>query len=149
MTASIQWGAVSDWISGISTLVAVVVALLFSLRAEHAERNARLAAVFAWYEAGLPSGHLCTTNSTEAPIYDWRATVTWTDPQTGATRTLSTGSADFGLLPPGKLEFQLRIGPEAIPGNDAAVAVRLDFADAMGRRFTRSATGALTRSTVT
>lgn len=143
--SGIQWGTVSDWVSGVATVVAVIVALTFSLRSEREQRNARLASVYAWVEVsqGIDrSGTLWLTNNAEYPIYDWHATVSWADGQ-GAAKQAGTGSAEYGLLPPGRHSFTFADARSELPRNDAAVSVQLEFRDAQGRRLRRLSTGKL------
>ena len=142
---SLQWGTVGEWVSGVATVIAVVIALTFSLRSERERRNAQQAAVYAWLEVAQeaePTGTLWLTNNTESPIYDWHIAVSWADDE-GTQRQAETGSTEYGLLPPGRHSFAFTGVNGALPSNDAAVGVRLDFRDAQGRRLRRLSTGRL------
>jgi len=142
-SCGIEWGAVSDWVSGIGSLLAVVVALVLPLRANRDQERARLASIFAWAETSSPvQGSLWLINNTDSPIYDWKATITWSD-RDGAVAELSTSSADHGLLPPGRHNFEFTGGAHVLPANDAQLSVRLSFTDAAGRRLVRRSTGEL------
>jgi len=143
--SGIQWGSVSDWVSGVATVVAVIVALTFSLRSEREQRNAKLAAVYAWAEIAQDAdrtGTLWLTNNTECPIYEWNIAVSWTDDD-GEQRRASTGHSEYGLLPPGRHSFDFNSVDVALPRNDATVRVQLDFRDAQGRPFRRLSSGKL------
>jgi hypothetical protein len=139
-----NWGSVSDWVSGIATAVAVVVALIFSLRAERHEREQKLGAVYAWFtiqrDANAESGILWLHNATEVPIYEWRVRVEYL--HNDEEVEVSTGSEDLGILPPGRFSFPLH-GTHSLPSNDSAVRVKLRFRDANGRGLSRTPTGAL------
>lgn len=144
-SAGIEWGAVSDWVSGAATAVAVVVALTFSLRSERAQRNVLLASVHAWAEVAQGTertGTLWLTNNTEYPIYEWRVEASWTD-EDGTRRQVETGSEEYGLLPPGRHNFAFADASLALPSNDALVGVQLEFRDARGRRLRRLSSGKL------
>lgn len=148
MSASdLDWGSVSDWLSGVATVIAVVVALVFSLRAERDQRDSKLAAVYAWFAIpqteSAQGGNLWVKNDTASPLYEWSVTVTWPMSK-GDTATVSTGHGDHGLLPPGTHYFPLT-GTEArpLPANDADVQVEITFKDAQGRTLRRLATGKL------
>lgn len=152
VVAAVEWGAISDWVSGIATAIAVVVALVFSLRAERDQRNAHLAAVHAWFEGDAPSdegsvsGSLIVVNSTDYPIYVWRAVVGWSGP-TGESSQLTATSAALGLLPPGRHDYPLTTSEGGasgeLPANDAQVKVTMTFTDASGRVLQRAPGGKL------
>jgi hypothetical protein len=149
MVSAVNWGPVSEWVSGVATLLAVGVALVFPLRLEREQRNAKYAAVFAWFEVtrsedGDPIGTLWVTNNTDFPIYEWTVTALW--PSVGARdrSTVTTGHTDHGLLPPGRHDFVFSGGPDFdLPTNDAEVKVDISFRDASGRQRRRFATGLL------
>jgi hypothetical protein len=141
----LQWGTVGEWVSGLATVVAVVVALTFALRSELEQRNTQLAAVYAWVEVAQDAKRTATlwlTNNTDYPIYDWRIEVSWTD-EDEAQRQAETGSTEHGLLPPGRHSFAFTGVSLALPSNDTKVRVRLDFRDARGRRLRRLSSGKL------
>ncbi|QXJ21254.1 hypothetical protein AGRA3207_002091 [Actinomadura graeca] len=143
--SGIEWGAVSGWFSGAATTVAVIVALTFSLRSERMQRNTQYASVHAWVELTPGPGRTGTlwlTNHTEYPIYEWAITVSWTD-EKGAEAQAETGSAEHGLLPPGRHSFTFDGAHLVLPSNDALVRVRLEFRDAQGRRLRRLPSGKL------
>jgi hypothetical protein len=140
---------VSDWVAGIATAVAVVVALVFSLRTERHQRDQILAAVHAWFElipptatAG-PRGILKLVNDTACPVYQWHVDVQWHDNAGAAEVHVGTGELDHGLLPPGRHDFPLEAVDLELPTNDAAVEVELHFRDAEGRMRHRLSTGRL------
>lgn len=143
---AVQWGAVSDWVAGIATVVAVVVAFWFSLRADRQQESERVAHVFAWMTMHADGGLvLSVSNGTAAPIYDWTVEATWLDEASERT-TLTTGSGEFGLLPPGRYEFPLRNdAPVGRPRVDSAIEISLTFTDGAGRRRMRHPNGRLTR----
>ena len=150
--ATVQWGAVSDWVSGVATATAVIVALVFSLRLERQQRAAELAAVHAWFELrpaadGQRGGVLWLVNDTSYPIYDWSVAVSWRA-QGSEPVEIEIGRGDHGLIPPGRrAEFTLRDSPDTpLPANDADVAVELRFRDATGRERCRMPGGKLKRA---
>lgn len=147
LAAGIEFGPVSEWVAGIGTVVAVVVALTFSLRAEREQRNSRLAAVYAWAEVAADPEHTGTLriiNNTESPIYDWRITVSW-DGQDGAQKQAQTGFSDYGLLPPGRHAFTFS-DDGTLPSNDASLRVQLEFRDAQDRAWKRLSSGRLEKN---
>lgn len=149
MWATIQWGSVGDWVSGTATAIAVVVALIFSLRDEKERRDNRFAAVYAWFEIArspnsLATGVLWLTNNTDYPVFEWNVEVRWTKVDDSTDIRILTGATDFGLLPPGKHPFTLQDYPEeALPTNDSSVEVDLRFRDALTRPRRRLPTGRL------
>ena len=149
MLSTVEWGSVSEWVSGIATVVAVTSALVFSLRSEHEQRDSRLAAVYSWFEItraenNLSVGTLWLTNNTDSPIYEWTVLVSWPRTETPDQQTAATGSRDHGLLPPGKHPFEFSAPPEApLPANDSVVHVELSFVDAQGRQRRRTSSGKL------
>ncbi|WP_067464021.1 hypothetical protein [Actinomadura macra] len=145
VAADIEWGAVSGWVSGLATTVAVIIALTFSLRSERAQRNVQFASVHAWMELTQGTertGILWLTNNTEFPIYEWHIKVSWID-ERGAEAQAETGSTEHGLLPPGRHSFAFDGARLALPSNDAMVRVQLEFRDAQGRRLRRLPSGKL------
>lgn len=147
--SDLNWGSVSDWVSGVATVVAVITALVFSLRTEREQRDNKLAAVYAWFEIIQTSagtkGKLWVTNNTDYPIYKWEVTVAWPAGD-GAETRVSTGDSDYGLLPPGKYDFGLSgADGRTLPDNDANARVELTFRDAQDRTLRRLATGKLIR----
>lgn len=148
LAAGVQWGTVSDWISGVATAIAVIIALIFSLRAERQEQADKLAAVHAWLavdqEGGVEAGNLWLVNSTDSPIYEWQVDLSWpTDTDAGGVQ-MSIGSDSYGLLPPGRYPFPVR-EHVVLPANDAHVSVELRFRDAAGKRRRRLPSGRLGR----
>lgn len=149
MLSTVAWGSVSDWVSGVATVIAVASALIFSLRSEHEQRDNKLAAVYSWFEITHRDnngtvGTLWLTNNTDCPIYEWNVQVTWPKANTADQQTATTGSADHGLLPPGKHPFEFTAPPEApLPPNDSVVRVELAFVDSQGHRRRRTASGKL------
>jgi hypothetical protein len=132
------WGPVSEWVAGLGTLAAVVVALWTSLDSERKRLNDKYASVFAWFERAPSAtfGTLYIKNGTEYPVYKWDVTVTWNDPTSGEKITEKLGSKDLGLLPPSKDPHQFDIDEKAdrtLPHNDADVRVDMVFQDALGR----------------
>lgn len=140
-SAAIAWGSVSDWVSGVATVLAVVIALIFSLRAESETTDQRLAAVYAWFVVNHGTGELWLHNATEIPIYRWSVIVSW---PTGPSQTKSVNAASdtFGILPPGRFSFSLQ-GADSLPSNDSVVQVDLRFTDARQRNRRRTPTGRL------
>lgn len=141
------WGAVSDWVSGVATVIAVAVALVFSVRAERQKDEMRMAAVYAWFIVGpgdspMP-GQLWLHNATDLPIYRWIVRVTWMD-AAGDDISVTTGSDALGLLPPGRFSFALE-GGAPLPVNDALVKVDLHFTDSRQRELRRTPSGKLIR----
>src|SRR6266545_354969 len=127
----LQWGTVSDWVSGIGTAFAVIVTLVFSLRSERQQAETHLAAVYAWFlvsrTGAAPVGELWLHNATEMPIYQWSVEVSWVpSPDNHVPVVAQTGSVIHGLLPPGKFPFALA-GIEQLPHNDSLVQVDLRF----------------------
>jgi hypothetical protein len=131
------WGPVSDWVAGLGTLAAVLVALWTSLDTERKRLRDKYASVFAWFERapGATFGTLYIKNSTEYPVYKWDVTVSWEDPSSGERITEKLGSKDLGLLPPSRDPHQFDIHEEnrKLPDNDADVGVDMTFQDALGR----------------
>ena len=144
MVGALAWGSVSDWVAGLATAAAVVVALVFSLRTERQQRDSTLAAVHAWFELALGkdaarTGTLRLINATSYPVYEWSVEVRWADGAMG----VATSQADHGLLPPGDHHFALSADGLDLPGNDADVQVDLRFRDAEGHARHRLPTGRL------
>jgi hypothetical protein len=132
------WGPVSEWVAGLGTLAAVLVALWTSLDTERKRLNDKYAAVFAWFERAPSAtfGTLYIKNSTEYPVYKWDVTVTWNDPSSGEKIIERLGSKDLGLLPPSKDLHQFDIQEKTdrtLPHSDADVRVDMVFQDALGR----------------
>jgi hypothetical protein len=132
------WGPVSDWVSGLATLAAVVVALWTALDTERKRLNEKYASVFAWFERapGATFGTLYIKNSTEYPVYTWEVTATWNHPESNTEITEKVGSRELGLLPPSKEphQFDIHEQPErSLPKNDSDVLVDMIFQDAQGR----------------
>jgi hypothetical protein len=138
----IEWGSVGEWVSGLGTLLAVVVALSSALRAERQRREERLAAVYAWFTVS-PAGRavLHLRNATDIPVYQWELAIAWDAPD-GSPVESRTGSAQYGILPPGQHDFAMG-SADRLPANDADVRVTLRFRDAQGRRLSRTPTGYL------
>ena len=144
MLDRIQWGPVSDWVSGLATLLAVAIALTFSLRSDQRDRENALAAVYSWLTiSAAGAAVLWLRNATAAPIYQWSVTLTWTDVN-GTSLESKTGSGEYGILPPGDYDFPIE-DDRTLPVNDAHVGVHLRFRDAAGRALHRTPTGALIR----
>jgi hypothetical protein len=132
------WGPVSEWVAGVGTLAAVLVALWTSLDTERKRLNDKYASVFAWFERAPSAtfGTLYIKNSTEYPVYKWDVTVTWNDPISGEKITEKLGSKELGLLPPSRDAHQFDMHEKAdrtLPANDADVRVDMVFQDALGR----------------
>jgi hypothetical protein len=132
------WGPVSEWVSGLGTLAAVVIALWTSIDTERKRLVDKYASVFAWFERapGATFGTLYIKNSTEYPVYKWEVTATWNDPTSGEKVTEKVGSKELGLLPPSKdpHQFDIHEKPDRnLPENDADVRVEMVFQDAQGR----------------
>ena len=145
-----ELGTVSEWVSGLATAVAVVVALVFSLRQDREQRERKLASVYAWVEldrdlsGDLPPATLWLINNTDFPIYEWESTVAWPSSGEAGVEKAVTGASDWGLLRPGKHDFSLANTRERpLPSNDAHIDVELKFRDASGVLRTRLSTGRL------
>lgn len=140
-----EWGTVSEWVSGIATSVAVAVALVFSLRQDREQRERKLASVYAWLELEPgASAILKLINNTDFPIYEWEAIVAWPRAGLGEFAIEPMSSSDWGLLVPGthEVEFNNTSG-YPLPKNDAEIDVELRFRDASGRARRRLSTGQL------
>ena len=151
MGTGIEWGAVSDWVSGIATSIAVIISLVFSLRTERHTRDAKYAAIFSWFEMLQGKDDLVCTlwvaNGTLFPVYEWRVRLQWGVPGIETPISVEVGSQNLGLLPPdAKHDFIVTLLPDTPPPvNDSQVKVDLHFRDALGRNFHRRPSGRLVR----
>lgn len=148
-----QWGSVSEWVSGIATTIAVIVALVFSMRSERDQREATLASVYAWVEirraqteGGGRVGVLSVANDTHYPIYKWTIRIEWDAPG-GQVESHSLDESVHGLLLPGTRTLEIDEGGGVLlPSHDAAFSVDLRFCDANGQMRHRMPTGKLVKA---
>lgn len=133
------------WVSGIGSLLAVVVALWFSVQARRDLVYERLLQVHAWVEnLGADRGwKLVVQNSTEQPIFTWVCAVRWSNHDAGSQSDLLT-HANAGIIPPGRSEFPWT--PEHAPRGEAGIGASFTFVDAVGRVWTRLGTGSLAKA---
>ncbi len=145
----IEFGPLSNWVSGTVTLMAFIAAFVYSRRGEKQQRDERLAAVFAWFEISASAderrGTLWVANQTDYPVYNWRVRVEWPSGDSPAVHTL--GHLDVGILPPRQQHHFVLRGDDStpLPANDADVSVDLRFVDANGRPLRRVPGGRLER----
>lgn len=146
MPGPVDWGPVSDWVAGLATLAAVVVALWTSVDTERKRINEKYASVFAWFERapGATFGTLYIKNSTDYPVYKWEVVASWNDPNSGEKITEKVGSKELGLLPPSKdpHQFDIHEKPDRnLPLNDSDVRVDMEFQDVLGKSHNNSNLG--------
>jgi hypothetical protein len=139
-------GDIAEWVSGVGSLLAVIVALWFSMQSRRDLQYERLLQVTAWVEnvEGQEGWKLVTQNSTQQPIFSWVCTIKW---QTADGRNCSyvATQANAGIIPPGHSEFEWT--PDDEPQGEAGIRTSLTFLDSMGRTWTRLDTGRLVRAT--
>ena len=144
--AALELGTMSEWVSAFFTLLALVTALVFSIRAERAATEASLTSVHVWTEAVSQGGGLqkrwilVVQNGTEYPIYRWRVIVEWINPTTGSSASSGTDQDSKGILLPGRNEFHFT-PDDPLPPSEASIRVTIDFADARGKLRRRQAGG--------
>lgn len=134
---AVQWGNVSEWISGGATSIAVSVALATAIRTERSGKEQLLSTVFAWtIQADDGAWALVVSNNTNYPLYSWRAELLYGDASDAVDQSES------GILPPGRYEFPWVPSGDP-PDGEADVKIRLTFRDALGRTNVREPGGRL------
>lgn len=125
-------GTIGEWLSGIGTLAAVVVALMINhhehRRAQYVEavrRNQQereeAARVNAWYEPDLDGRGqmnegsvewvLVVDNAYAAPIYDWQAGIWYLPPGQPSVESFTPSASTHGRLFPGRrIEERFALG---------------------------------------
>lgn len=135
----------ADWISGIGSLLAVAVALYFSLQQRNDLKAERLLSVNTWIEKSEESGwKLVIHNATPQPIYRWLCTVKWPSNKPGEFVTDRVTQDQLGIVPPGQYEFSWE--PEQPPHKEAGIQTTLIFADIHSQLWTRLSTGKLRKT---
>ena len=144
LAGSVPWGDVSGWVSGIGSLLAVVVALSFAVIQYRESRAERLRAIYAWVENhGSNEWSLVVNNLTQHPIYQWSVRLEWPTRQ-GQPTFDSVGAVQVGLMPPGLNRYAWSPAG-SVPEVDSGVTVSIQFVDASGRKYERVPRGGLRR----
>lgn len=141
---AVQWGDVSSWVSGVGSLLAVIIALSFAVLQRRELETERLRSIYAWVECHAQDGwYLVVNNLTQFPVYEWSVSLQWTAPG-GLVSSDSVSASEVGLMLPGLNRYAWSSHPGA-PAVDSGVAATITFVDASGDRFERSSAGALKR----
>ena len=137
----------AEWVSGIGSLLAVVVALWFSFQSRRDLAYGRLRQVHAWVENlhDEKGWKLVVQNSTEQPVFEWTCVVRYRSGDE-AIQSEHVTQADVGIIPPGHYEFPWT--PGHAPLGEAGIGASFTFVDATGRIWTRLSTGRLIRATL-
>lgn len=142
--STVQWGTVGEWFAAVSTMAAVIVALIFSLRGERSQEERVLTAVYIWVAAQDPDADhpfvIVIDNRTPFPIYRWRAQITLPTHTHGEPVEITTNSDEKGILPPGRFQYDLR-PPQHVELGEAAIGASITFVDASGKIRRRMAAG--------
>lgn len=138
-----RFGTLGDWISGLGTVAAVVVALRESALAQSRQRIDRLCAVTAWmelerHEDGSPRWTVFVSNETKHPIYRWLVVPRSDGGDDGVWHLCD---ARLGPLVPGPTQYEV---PHS-GGADfhTASPVELQFVDRDGQSWLRTSRGRL------
>lgn len=141
---TVDWGDVATWVSGIATLVAVAVALVFSVRGERRQRAIEVSQVHAWVQQHSdpsdPRWKLIVSNKTDYPITRWLVLISWDADGVGHTDTVD--HEEMGIIPPGVQSFDWK-SPDDPPTTDSRLSVTISFKDGDGRTRRRLPDGAL------
>lgn len=142
--ASIAWGTVSEWFSGVASFSAVAIALIFSSKSSRIERDTRYKAVYAWSEHNPvdETWELVIDNSTNYPIYQWLAQIRWRPDGQDSREVDKVDSDRLGIIPPGKNRYQW-VPSKALHDSESQVHVTLIFRDATGTVCHRLSNGHL------
>ena len=139
----LQWGSAGEWVSGIGTVAAVIVALRESSVARYQARLDKLCSVGGWMEIrrqqnGTPYWEITLLNSTDFPIYKWYA-----EP-VGELSSWHLCSSVHGSLVPGSSNFEF----PGYHGSQQAnsVPLQISFQDRDGGIWTREPGGRLINS---
>src|ERR1022692_485578 len=136
----VQLGPISEWVSGLATLAAVIVALREASSARRKARLDNLCSIGGWMEIrrlrdGAPRWEITLLNSTDFPIYRWLAV------PAGASEAWHLCSSSYGSLVPGTSQFEL----PGYAGSQQAdsLPVKISFEDREGGFWTREPAGRL------
>jgi hypothetical protein len=148
--------SLADWVSGIGTLLAVVVALAFSLRETLDRRYDRFASVAVWAESQETTGTsnpevkssrsqagwvFVTVSDLKQPISRWSCTLTYQSSAGVFHEGIS--HEDVGLLVPGRHEYPW--SPKSPPDAESLVSTVLWFVDTTGAVWSRKLGGQVKR----
>jgi len=149
--AVVQWGSVSEWVSGIATSLALILALFLAVRQEIRENDGRLNAVYAWPEMhdgpdNASTWRIVVENGTTYPIYEWSIEISWVSPTDGKQIVETFGHEEGGIVIPGRNTFPDWEPSGSIPPSDSQVKVEVSFRNASDHLIRRLSTGKLVRS---
>lgn len=158
-----DWGSVADWVSGVATAVALILAFLGlhverkrdrqlnermadeQLARDYLEKSAQASKVSAWHEDARgvsPSGLTCIRNGSESTIYDvYLELVNGRGESEGFPGTPSHFGRLLRVVPPQQtLKFP---APEGWGGMSLAPSYDITFRDSQGVTWFRSNWGHL------
>lgn len=137
-------GGLDGWFQGVGTVLAVSVALYYSQRQQRELSDERLRSLFSWAERDAEGRwSLVINNLTPHPVQRWSVTLVWgrADGVRGAEQVNST---ELGLLLPGMNRYAWPEAPTELLV-DSAISAEIEFIDATGRAYRRSASDGLVR----
>ena len=136
-TATANLGTWGEWIAGLGSVSAAVVALSAIVIQRHAEDIGGRTAVAAWMDVevdpdrGQPYWTVKVRNDTGLPIFEWGIT--------SSTSSVHLCSRENGPIVPEMSRYLL--AAEEPPDQARAVALVLEFKDRLGKLWQRDASG--------
>lgn len=139
-----ELGDLGGWFQGVGTVLAVSVALYYSQRQQRENSDERLRAVYSWAERN-PDGNwdLAVSNLTPHPLQRWSVTLSW-EQSDGQPVVEKVDWRELGLLLPGMNRYAWSAAPTDLLV-DSAISATIEFVDATGRTYRRSAGAGLER----
>jgi len=134
-------GDLAQWVSGMATFLAVVVALIFSLRQDRRADEEARAKVHVWTVHERGEWQLVISNRTSYPIYRWKVTLNWSVGPKKFEDHVS--QEDEGIIPPGEFRYAWTPEDMARATVDASVSAQIDFTDHRGKNWRRQTSGEL------
>ena len=135
--ASANLGTWGEWIAGIGSVSAAVVALSAIVIQRHAEDVGRRTAIAAWMdveldpERGQPYWTVKVRNDTGLPVFQWAIT--------SSNTSVHLCSQENGPIVPDLSRYLL--SAEEAPDQTRAVALVLEFRDRLGKLWQRDVSG--------
>lgn len=137
-------GSLADWVAGMGSICAVIVAVGFWSLDKRASRKNKLLAVSAWVEKSnnnvTENGwKIIIVNGTEQPIFKWNLSINWKNFERTYEEYISYKTV--GIIPPGRTEYPW--SPHDTPFEEALVATKLRFQDINTALWARDSQGNL------